>query len=68
MRKMIDSGVEWLGAIPKDWDLVDHVLGRFTTEERKLVDETVKVAVEAVEILVSEGLEEAMNRCNRTGK
>ena len=22
MRKMIDSGVEWLGAIPKDWDLV----------------------------------------------
>ena len=22
MRKMIDSGVEWLGAIPQDWDLV----------------------------------------------
>lgn len=57
-----------VGEKPKGWDLVDYVLGRFTTEERKLVDEAVKVAVEAVEILVTEGIDEAMNRCNRTGK
>lgn len=62
--KRVKVGV---GEKPKDWDLVDHVLGRFTTEERKLVDETVKVAVEAVEILVTEGMDEAMNKCNRTG-
>ena len=48
--------------------MVDHVLGRFTTEERKAVDEAVKVAVEAVEMLVTFGLDEAMNKCNRSGK
>lgn len=63
--KRVKVGV---GEKPKDWDLVDHVLGRFTAEERAFVDEAVKVAVEAVEILVSDSLEEAMNRCNRTGR
>lgn len=63
--KRVKVGV---GEKPKGWDLVDHVLGCFTTEERKLVDETVKVAVEAVEILVAAGLDEAMNKCNRSGK
>ena len=57
-----------VGEKPKGWDLVDHVLGRFTTEERKAVDEAVKVAVEAVELLVTFGLDEAMNKCNRSGK
>lgn len=57
-----------VGEKPKGWDLADHVLGRFTVEERKKVDEAVKVAVEAVELMVTEGIDEAMNRCNRTGK
>ena len=63
--KRVKVGV---GEKPKGWDLADHVLSRFTTEERKSVDEAVKVAVEAVEILVTEGIDEAMNRCNRSGK
>ena len=63
--KRVKVGV---GEKPKGWDLVDHVLGRFTTEERKAVDEAVKVAVEAVEMLVTFGLDEAMNKCNRSGK
>lgn len=57
-----------VGEKPKGWDLADHVLGRFTTEERKQVDETVEVAVKAIEIMVTEGMEAAMNQCNRTGK
>ena len=24
MREMKDSGIEWIGAIPKDWDVVPH--------------------------------------------
>lgn len=57
-----------VGEKPKGWDLADHVLGRFTAEERTKVDDAVKVAVEAVELMVTEGIDEAMNRCNRTGK
>ena len=57
-----------VGEKPKDWDLVDYVLGRFTTDDRKVVDEAVGVAVEATKIMVTEGIDEAMNRCNRTGK
>ena len=63
--KRVKVGV---GEKPKGWDLADHVLSRFTTEERKAVDEAVKVAVEAVELLVTEGPDAAMNKCNRTGK
>ncbi len=57
-----------VGEKPKGWDLADYVLSRFTTEDRKLVDEVVQVAVEAAEILVTEGIDEAMNRCNRVEK
>ena len=57
-----------VGEKPKGWDLVDYVLGRFTTDDRKLVDEAVNVAVEAATIMITTGIDEAMNRCNRTGK
>ena len=61
--KRIKVGV---GEKPKGWDLADYVLSRFSKEERTKVDEAVKTAVEAVEILVAQGLDEAMNKCNRT--
>ncbi len=61
--KRIKVGV---GEKPKGWDLADYVLGHFNAEERKAVDEAVKTAVEAVEIIVSEGVDAAMNKCNRT--
>ena len=57
-----------VGEKPKDWDLVDYVLGRFTTDERKLVDEAIEVAVEATKLMMTLGADEAMNRCNRSGK
>ena len=63
--KRVKVGV---GEKPKGWDLADHVLSRFTAEERKAVDEAVKAALEAVEILVTDSIDEAMNKCNSRGK
>jgi len=42
----------------------DHVLGRFSKRERSAVDVTVARAADAVECIVTEGVEEAMNRFN----
>ena len=54
-----------VGAKPKDWDLADFVLGRFSDSDRKLVDEGINDAAEAVEMILSEGVDAAMNKYNR---
>ena len=54
-----------VGAKPKDWDLADYVLGRFTPEERTRVDETLQMAADAVELIVESGADAAMNKYNR---
>lgn len=54
-----------VGAKPKDWDLADHVLGRFTQDERKLVDDAIKRAGDAVEMMISQGADAAMNEYNK---
>ena len=54
-----------VGAKPKGWDLADHVLGRFRSEERKLVDEAIEHAADAVEKIISQGVDAAMNEYNR---
>jgi peptidyl-tRNA hydrolase, PTH1 family len=43
---------------------VDYVLGDFTAAERKLMEEAYSRVVEAVGIIVADGLEAAMNRFN----
>ncbi|MEE1114705.1 MAG: aminoacyl-tRNA hydrolase [Eubacterium sp.] len=53
------------GAKPEGWDLADHVLGRFSPEERKLADEAVKDAADAVELIVGGEIDKAMNLYNR---
>ncbi len=45
-------------------DLVEFVLGRFSKEEREIIRKTFDVAVEAVEVIISKGVQEAMNRFN----
>ncbi|HHW42503.1 MAG TPA: aminoacyl-tRNA hydrolase [Desulfotomaculum sp.] len=45
-------------------DVVDWVLGRFTPEEGPLIEQAVAAAAEAVRVVVTVGLEEAMNRFN----
>ena len=60
--KRIRVGV---GEKPKNWDLADFVLGHFSDSDRKLVDEGINDAAEAVEMILSEGVDAAMNKYNR---
>jgi len=45
--------------------LSSHVLGRFSAAEESVIEQTIRTAVEAVEVFVAEGLPVAMNRYNR---
>jgi PTH1 family peptidyl-tRNA hydrolase len=54
-----------VGAKPKGWDLAEYVLGRFADSDRKLVDEAIAKAADAVEKIVSEGADAAMSEYNR---
>ena len=45
-------------------DMVSHVLGRFTNEERKLVDDTVKASGDAALEIIQNGIQTAMNKYN----
>lgn len=47
-----------------DYDMADWVLGKFQGEDRKAMDEAVKKAADAVECLLKEGADRAMNRFN----
>lgn len=53
-----------VGAKPQGWDLVDYVLGRFSPSERKIVDAAITDAGDAVEMILREGADAAMNRYN----
>lgn len=46
------------------WDLADHVLSRFTRDERSVADEAVARAADAAEMFIEQGVEAAMNRYN----
>ena len=54
-----------VGARPKDWDLADHVLSRFDTREQKLIDEALEKAADAVEMILTRGVDIAMNEFNK---
>lgn len=47
-----------------DYDMADWVLGKFQGEDRKAMDAAVKKAADAVECLLKEGPDRAMNRFN----
>ncbi len=53
-----------VGEKPKEYDLVDWVLGHFNKEDRKAVDEAIQKAVQAVEIILTDGADAAMNEFN----
>jgi PTH1 family peptidyl-tRNA hydrolase len=46
-------------------DLADHVLSKFDTNERPVIEDAVVRAADAAEVFVSDGPSEAMNRFNR---
>lgn len=54
-----------VGDKPKDWDLADYVLGRFSKEEEPLIREAMADASRAVECIFTEGMEAAMNQYNK---
>lgn len=53
-----------VGAKPKGWDLADHVLSRFSKEDREKVDESIEKGCKAVRCFVEEGIDAAMNKYN----
>lgn len=54
-----------VGAKPPGWDLADHVLSRFPSGERRAVDEAIERAADAVETIIRDGADAAMNLYNR---
>lgn len=54
-----------VGEKPKNWDLADYVLSPFGKEERTLVNEAIADAAKAVEMIVQEDIDGAMNKYNR---
>ena len=53
-----------VGEKPKGYDLADYVLGHFTGEERKVMDEAAKAAETAIVMMLQGEVDAAMNRFN----
>lgn len=47
-----------------EYNMVDHVIGKFNPDDRKIVDEVIKVSAEAAEVIVEKGIQDAMNQYN----
>ena len=47
-----------------DYDMIDWVMGKFHGEDRKAMDEAVKKAADAVESVLKDGMDKAMNKFN----
>jgi len=47
-------------------DAISHVLGDFAPQERILIEQALKTSVDAVECWINHGIDETMNRYNRT--
>ncbi|MCM1252792.1 MAG: aminoacyl-tRNA hydrolase [Clostridium sp.] len=54
-----------VGEKPTDYDLVDYVLGHFGAEDRTIIEDCVKKAVEAMEVMITDGADAAMNQFNK---
>ncbi|MDD2980995.1 MAG: aminoacyl-tRNA hydrolase [Hespellia sp.] len=57
-----------VGEKPKNYDLADYVLGHFSKGEREMMEEGYRNAVHAIELMVSDETETAMNEYNRKKK
>jgi PTH1 family peptidyl-tRNA hydrolase len=53
-----------IGVGANQGDLIEHVLGRFNNEDRKKVDDAVLDATGAVTLMITENINEAMNKYN----
>ena len=59
-----------VGEKPKNWDLADYVLGKFSDQDKKMLEESLNNTIKATEWIVMDEIDEAMNLYNRkrTGK
>lgn len=53
-----------VGDKPKGYDLADYVLGHFSAEDNRLMEESIGRAVEAVAVMLQDGPDKAMNLYN----
>lgn len=53
-----------VGEKPEGYDLVDHVLGRFSSEDQKIMNAAFAEAGAAAVTIMTEGIDSAMNRFN----
>ncbi len=54
-----------VGEKPKGYDLADYVLGHFTQDERKIMDQAAKSAAEAIRMMLCGDVDKAMNAFNK---
>ncbi|MBE5883785.1 MAG: aminoacyl-tRNA hydrolase [Lachnospiraceae bacterium] len=54
-----------VGEKPKGWDLADYVLGHFTPDERKQMDEASERAADAIRMMITGDVDRAMNEYNK---
>lgn len=57
-----------VGEKPKHYDLADYVLGRFSKEDREQMNESYQRVVHAIELILRDEIDAAMNECNRKSK
>lgn len=57
-----------VGEKPKNYDLADYVLGHFPKEERIIMDESIKDACRAIEMMINDDTDGAMNLYNKKKK
>lgn len=53
-----------IGKKPEQWDLANFVLSGFTKDEVKVLEDEIRLAAEAIEIILGENIDKAMNKCN----
>lgn len=54
-----------VGEKPKGYDLADYVLGHFSKEEAKIMDDAVDRAADAIRTIIAKDVDTAMNEFNR---
>lgn len=54
-----------VGAKPEGWDLADYVLSRFKEDEQAIIRQALKNASDACRLIISSGIEAAMNQYNK---
>jgi len=54
-----------IGRPPPRWETANYVLGKFTKQEQPMIEEVIRSATKAVEVILEEGLPSAMKEYNR---